>query len=400
MITFDKHDPTSRHHSLNDASALLFRAKAEKRKGLLCEVIDWLSVETSERYDNKEHSPACNIYASDVCYLCNVPFPPANYRDFKINELETEFTANLIAGWLAVDGRSLGWRSAESFDDAQFEVNRGAVGIIVAKSLHSKAHGHITIVVPETSTIVAKRESGEVVCPVQSTAGRQRYGRFANLNWWNAERHEEPTIWLVDPPSKSVFQRQTSQTVYSRLIQILIPQHVEKLHAQMLYSKAQLNGFELEENVLNALILAEDRRFMSHSGYDVKGILRAFFRYIYYGRREGASTIEQQLVRTLTNQRQLSFRRKILEIFLARWSVDHFEKKEIATIYISNAYYGWRMNNLRQAYDRLRLQAPLSQEEACLLVALLRTPLPKVPSVKISRRIENRVNFLKKMVQV
>ena len=62
------------------------------------------------------------------------------------------------------------------------------------------------------------------------------------------------------------------------------------------------------------LVVAEDHRFYSHSGYDVIGICRAFYKNVFRGKREGASTIEQQLVRVLTEDYRYSFRRKINEI--------------------------------------------------------------------------------------
>lgn len=400
MILIDKNDPKSRHHSLNEPNALRLRANASKANSHLSDVIDWLNVEQSQRYDSIDNNPACNIYAADVCYLCNIPFPPANYHDFNSCNMKTEFTSNMFLNWLASDGLKLGWRRARNLDEVQTAVNGGSVGLIIAKSIKLSERGHVSIVVPETTNTKAIRKGGKVTYPVQSTAGRKCQNRFANLDWWNANRHNELSLWLADMPEKSIFERQIPNTVYSRIIHTFLPTQVDNLHAQLLHAQSQLNGYELEDELLEVLIAAEDRRYMFHSGYDLRGILRALFRYIWHQRREGASTIEQQLVRTLTNRRELSLKRKGLEILLARWCNDHFDKRKMATIYISNAYFGWQMNNLKQAYNRLVLHAPLSLDDACFLVALLRTPLPQHPLPEVSKRIQTRVRYLKNKMRL
>lgn len=52
--------------------------------------------------------------------------------------------------------------------------------------------------------------------------------------------------------------------------------------------------------LINFLISAEDHRFRYHTGVDPIAILRAIYIYIRYGKYQGASTIEQQFIRTVT----------------------------------------------------------------------------------------------------
>ena len=69
---------------------------------------------------------------------------------------------------------------------------------------------------------------------------------------------------------------------------------------------------------LIALLAAiEDRKFFIHDGYDVLGMIRAVHVFIFRSKLEGASTIEQQLVRVLTDRRELTLYRKFREICLA-----------------------------------------------------------------------------------
>ena len=65
------------------------------------------------------------------------------------------------------------------------------------------------------------------------------------------------------------------------------------------------------------LVVGEDHRYYRHIGFDIVGICRAVYRDVFLGKREGASTIEQQLVRALTEDYRFSIRRKIKEIYLA-----------------------------------------------------------------------------------
>jgi membrane peptidoglycan carboxypeptidase len=66
-----------------------------------------------------------------------------------------------------------------------------------------------------------------------------------------------------------------------------------------------------------ALLTVEDRRFYQHGGVDLRATCRAILHGLAGGRWTGASTIEQQLVRTLTGRYQRTLRRKLGEMLLA-----------------------------------------------------------------------------------
>ena len=67
----------------------------------------------------------------------------------------------------------------------------------------------------------------------------------------------------------------------------------------------------------NAFISSEDKRFYKHYGIDLKSISRAIFKNIRSGYvKEGGSTITQQVARLLFLNNDLSFQRKIKEIFI------------------------------------------------------------------------------------
>jgi membrane peptidoglycan carboxypeptidase len=143
------------------------------------------------------------------------------------------------------------------------------------------------------------------------------------------------------------------------------------------------------------LICGEDHRFFSHVGFDLMAICRAIYRRITRGKLEGASTIEQQIVRVLTGQYERTIARKVREILLAVLVTRVVPKGDLPGIYLGVGYYGWRMNNFRQACRRLGLEArTMSLSEAAGLVARLKYPEPRLPSIRRSTQIARRVRHL------
>lgn len=146
------------------------------------------------------------------------------------------------------------------------------------------------------------------------------------------------------------------------------------------------------------LVTAEDRRHGKHAGYDLRAIARAIFRRYTSSRKEGASTIEQQIVRVITGRFEKTLRRKIREIFLASLVAHEFPKSVTPTVYLSIGYYGWRMNNYLQACRRLRIcPNNLSIEEAAAIVARLKYPQPHLASEKRLLQITRRKEHLAKL---
>lgn len=143
------------------------------------------------------------------------------------------------------------------------------------------------------------------------------------------------------------------------------------------------------------LISGEDHRHVRHPGFDPVAICRAIWRRLSCRSREGASTIEQQLVRTITGRYERTLRRKFKEIFLAVLVCRAFEKKDLPAVYLSIAYYGWRMNGYRQACRRLHLHSgSLSLERAAGLIARLKYPEPKSAPSARAEQIDRRSKHL------
>ncbi len=91
---------------------------------------------------------------------------------------------------------------------------------------------------------------------------------------------------------------------------------------------------------LLAVLATEDARFFSHSGLDVRGILRALVEDLRAGHVEqGGSTITQQVAKTFVgNSRTLE--RKIREAIVAQRLERAFSKEDILLAYVNRVYYG------------------------------------------------------------
>jgi len=101
---------------------------------------------------------------------------------------------------------------------------------------------------------------------------------------------------------------------------------------------------DLPEQLVQAVLAAEDVRFFSHSGVDLQAVVRAAWANYRAGQIvEGASTITQQVARNLLPERighERSLRRKVREALLARRIERRYAKQRIFEVYVNHAFLG------------------------------------------------------------
>jgi penicillin-binding protein 1A len=147
--------------------------------------------------------------------------------------------------------------------------------------------------------------------------------------------------------------------------------------------------------LIQALVAAEDRRFYTHGAIDPVAIIRAISRFLTQRRIEGASTIEQQFVRTVTARYEKTLRRKLREILLATLVKTVIPKEDLPGVYLSVAYFGWRMNGIKQACNRLNVSLEqMTLEQATSIVARLKYPEPRVASTTRTEQIVTRSRYI------
>ncbi|KRB82192.1 hypothetical protein ASE00_08815 [Sphingomonas sp. Root710] len=138
-----------------------------------------------------------------------------------------------------------------------------------------------------------------------------------------------------------------------------------------------VDAASLPLRVKGAFIAIEDRRFASHHGVDLRGLIRASWRNLRAGGVvEGGSTITQQLAKNafLTSERRIG--RKLQEFVLAVWLDAWLSKDEILSRYLSTIYFGDGSHGLRAAARHYFQKTPenLSVGEAAMLAAMVKAP--------------------------
>ncbi len=140
---------------------------------------------------------------------------------------------------------------------------------------------------------------------------------------------------------------------------------------------------EISPVFIEKLISEEDRRFFSHSGFDIISFTRAVFANIYTGRiSQGGSTLTQQLAKNMYFSFDKHYERKIAELLVA-WKLEKmYSKEEILAMYCSLAYFGQNCYGVKRAsgyYYNIR-PIGLNEYQSDQLVQTLKAPSVYNPS--------------------
>ncbi|MDX9783889.1 MAG: transglycosylase domain-containing protein, partial [Spirochaetia bacterium] len=98
---------------------------------------------------------------------------------------------------------------------------------------------------------------------------------------------------------------------------------------------------QLPDHLIGAFITREDQAFYRHLGFTVKGLARAVVGQVLNMNLGGGSTITQQLAGTLyADRRDISIRRKLIELWWALQIERRFTKDEILEMYLNKMVMG------------------------------------------------------------
>ncbi|MFM7901390.1 MAG: penicillin-binding protein 1A, partial [Bacteroidota bacterium] len=139
---------------------------------------------------------------------------------------------------------------------------------------------------------------------------------------------------------------------------------------------------DLNKNITDALLATEDIRFKEHSGIDMRGLLRVFFKTVVLQQSGsgGGSTITQQLAKNLFPRDRISgFRiviRKVQEWVIAVRLERSYTKDEILAMYLNTVDFGSNSFGIKAAAKTFfnKLPSQLRAEEAAVLIGLLKAP--------------------------
>ncbi|MDE7262349.1 MAG: transglycosylase domain-containing protein, partial [Oscillospiraceae bacterium] len=97
---------------------------------------------------------------------------------------------------------------------------------------------------------------------------------------------------------------------------------------------------DVPEHLINALVAIEDKRFWEHQGVDWYGTAGAIYSTLTGGATRGGSTITQQVLRDITEDNEVTVKRKFREIFRALEFEKVTRKEDILTEYLNRVYFG------------------------------------------------------------
>lgn len=171
-------------------------------------IIDWLAVDTSQRYKRTSQATFCNIYAYDYCYLAGAYLPRVWWNRkaiaglasgdtvaVKYGSTVSELNANSLYNWFDEFGADFGWERSFDIADVQARANAGSVCMISAQQEDLNRSGHICAVVPETARHAATRKRDTVILPLQSQAGANNF-RYGGRVWWTASNFRGFSFWV------------------------------------------------------------------------------------------------------------------------------------------------------------------------------------------------------------
>ena len=159
---------------------------------------------------------------------------------------------------------------------------------------------------------------------------------------------------------------------------------------------------DVPQHLIDAVIAVEDTRFFEHPGLDVWGILRATWtNFKRGGKIQGASTITQQLARSLFLTPERTFRRKIRELFLALKMEFILTKEQILEMYLNQIYFGQGAYGVGTASLTYfgKMLPELQLPESAFLAGLLKAPNTYSPYKNYNLAKKRQEHVLGRMVQ-
>lgn len=169
---------------------------------------------------------------------------------------------------------------------------------------------------------------------------------------------------------------------------------------------------EIPDNLKKAFVAIEDERFYEHKGIDIKriaGVIASNIKGKLSGSNtvQGASTITQQLIKNAVLTNEVSYERKIKEMYLALELEKHLSKDEILTTYLNTIPMGGYQYGVSAAAQRFfsKNVSDLNLIECAYLGGLTQAPtsydgLSEINKENPSRYLNRTKSVLFKMHQL
>ncbi len=166
-------------------------------------------------------------------------------------------------------------------------------------------------------------------------------------------------------------------------------------------AKSEAEGYNgIPQQLVDAFIAIEDKRFATHSGTDWRRTFSAFVNMIMPGGKSyGGSTITQQLVKNLTFDDERKASRKVREILRARYLEENFSKEVIVECYLNVIALGHGRYGVETAanyyFDKSANELDLL--ECATLAAITTSPTYNAPDTYPENNRKRREAVLREM---
>lgn len=166
---------------------------------------------------------------------------------------------------------------------------------------------------------------------------------------------------------------------------------------------------DMPEYLVNCLVSVEDKRFWEHSGVDfqrtflsgVNAVLKKLHLPGLYEGTPGASTITQQVVRNLTGDKEVTWQRKVREIFRALTLEKHYSKQQIVETYLNLVSFSRNCKGIRSAANFFFNKEPseLTVAECASIIGTTQSPTEYDPYLNYDANQQRKEYILYSMYE-
>ena len=151
-------------------------------------------------------------------------------------------------------------------------------------------------------------------------------------------------------------------------------------------------------HLIQALIATEDKKFREHWGVDLDRIIKGIVKTIILGKRQGGSTITQQLAKIIYGFKSKNenffetITRKVREVITAIQIESTYTKNEILEMYLNSAYFGrgaYGISMASRIFFNKKVQE-LTIPESAVLIALLKSSVIYDPERRYNNSLQRR----------
>lgn len=166
------------------------------------------------------------------------------------------------------------------------------------------------------------------------------------------------------------------------------PVELTRLHGEE--NRIWVSYKKMPKNLIKAFVSLEDKRFYEHNGVDWIRTIAVLVKPSAKG--QGGSTITQQLIKNLTDQKQVTYNRKFYEIIRALNLEKFYSKKDILEAYLNTVYLGAGCYGVKTAAETYfgKSVEDLTLTECATLAGITQSPYSYNPYVNYDKSLSRR----------